>query len=406
MAYGTVTIGRLVVRENFVLQDAVDASNGERSISLSGEEASPPLTLAILKQRAEDMMGMRGMFLPVVFTNKTDHNGYYMVADVSADITNWNNDIAKFAWTIKLQQVGADNNVDVESRLGNIARQNDFSNVGERWHAPSIGHYGYYTGATQPSRFNRISSDGTVIVYRGVPAVNPRWGSAVGNYMAGRSRIVVTGVERSGTNLPIGALDWEINNGLVRVTPNNNSTGYLNVSSWSSGSSTWQTKLFRVGVTSGNFIQTVDGATVLRNDAEMVTLRLTKNFAIFGEVGRATLDLTLRRGSRVVEGYLQRGDQANELKVTLFTGENYTNSSSGYVYATSNDVNGNKFVMGSARNFTPHASGGVVRSNTRVLDFFIATSVGGSAAVDGDQPDDLYAQYVSSSSEYTMGVRR
>lgn len=407
MTYGTVTVGRLVVRENFVLTTAVDGSSGERSVSLSGEESNPPLTVTAMKQRHEDIMGMKGMLVPVIFTTKTDQNGYYQVADVSCDLTNWDNSPAKFAWTMKLVFLGSDNNVDIESRLNIVTRQNNYSNVGERWHAPSRVHYGYYTGSTQPSKVIRYGSDGSMTVYRNVPTgVNPRWGATVGNYMVGRVKVIASGVERSGTNLTVSASGWELNNGLVRVTPNEGSLGYLNVSSWASGAAAWQGKNWRVFVTSGSIVTTVDAATVLRNDPEMVTLRLTKDLSSFGEVGRATIDLTLRRGSRFVEGVIRRGDQANEIKVALQTLENSTNSSSGYVSATSNDANGNMFVAGTARNYTPHASGGVIRSNTNFFDFFIGTSVGGSAAVAGDQPVNLYAQYISVASDYTMGVRR
>jgi hypothetical protein len=113
-----------------------------------------------------------------------------------------------------------------------------------------------------------------------------------------------------------------------------------------------------------------DGATLLRNDPEMVILRLTKAL----NPGRATLDLTLRRGSRIIEGYLQRGT-ADTLSVRLNTAETYADTSAqGYLTASADDGDGNRFACGSARTFTAVAGGGVQKAATTSLDFWLGAS--------------------------------
>jgi hypothetical protein len=130
--------------------------------------------------------------------------------------------------------------------------------------------------------------------------------------------------------------------------------------------------------TSTNLVTSWDGATLLRNDPEMCILRLTKGL----NPGRLTLDLTLRRGSRIVEGYMQRNTQADQLKVRLNTAETYVDTSTqGYLTATNDDPDGNKFACGSARTFTANANGGVQKTNTTALDFWLGAVTTGAGGV-------------------------
>ena len=141
---------------------------------------------------------------------------------------------------------------------------------------------------------------------------------------------------------------------------------------------------------------------MLRNDYEAAVVRLMKARA----PGRSTLDLTLRRGARAVEGYLQT-DVSATLSASLATLENTTSfASAGYVVATSNDAAGNKYTAGSARNFTVHASGGVTKAAATALDFYLGAVVNGSSAASGDTAIDLRNQYVASLPERVYGVRR
>ena len=82
--WGTITVGRLTLREVFELDANIDASTGLRSMTLRGQESMPPLTLAQLRARQEDILGLKGRFVQIAFTNKPDHDGYYRIEDASA----------------------------------------------------------------------------------------------------------------------------------------------------------------------------------------------------------------------------------------------------------------------------------------------------------------------------------
>lgn len=402
--WGTVRLGRLTMRETVLAEDKVNASTGVRTLVIQGQESMPPLTtLAELEQRREDVMGLQGQMIPVTFTDKDNLDGYYVVTDTGASETNWQGEVAWVNWNVSLELVGPANAVDLESRLTAAGRVNDFGLTGTSWHAPAASAYAYHTGASSPAgSVARTGTDGTVTVFLSLPAgENPRWGISASAYGGGRSRFTLDGFERSGTNLLVSGSAWSVSNSLVKVAPGASAT--LDVSAWTGGA--WQSKAWNVSVTGSAASLPASGAyvTVLRNDYEQVTVRLVWDRA----PGRASLDLTLRRGARTVEGYLQTG-AANALAVYRGSAEAGTApASAAYVTATANDAAGNRYVVGSARSFTAlTVTGGLTKLATRTMDFFVGAVVSGSAAATGDAATDLRSQYLMAMSDVTWGVRR
>jgi hypothetical protein len=398
VSYGTTTIGRLVLRETFPVTEG-NSSNG-RTMALAGQESAPPLTNAGVTARHDDIMALPDSPMNVVFTDKPDRNGFYVVTDSSADYTSTISAILTSDWKINLNRLGSESEIDMESRLTGTVRLNDFSLIGERWHAPAIGHYSYYTGASIPTPATRTSVDGALTVYRGLASgTSPRWGVPPTSYPGGRVRVLDNAVERAGVDTPVSAGAWEINNALVRVRPLT-SNGSLEVAAWDGAQ--WDTKNWNVTVAaSGAPITAWSAATILRNDFEQCVLRLIAPLS----PGRVTLDLTLRRGSRFVECYLQRGD-LQTLAAYLNVLENATNVvSGGYVVATNNDAGGNKATAGTARTFTPHGSLGIQKSAT-AMDFYLGAVMNGTGANAVDTATVLRDQYIGALSEFTVGVRR
>jgi hypothetical protein len=400
---GTLRVGRLILKENFSISDQVNATTGESSVSLTGREIYPQagVTDAMILSRQEDFIGMLDRSVPVTFSVKSNNDGYYVVHDVGATLTKWEAEATFLDWTLSLQRVGAENAVDQESRVAAVVRANDFALSGERWLAPPPAHYAFYSGSNPSGSVLRplADSEGTIKVYRGVPAnFNPRWGVTPTNYLAGRSRILVGGVERTGVAFRISdPLSWQMSNGLIRVTPMA-SAGLINIEAWDGTS--WEGKAWDVSV--GSAIGAFEAATVLRNDFEMTTIRLVDSLA----PGRTLLDITLRRGSRFVECFLQTVTSAT-LGAHLHTNETTTNNAaSGYVVATANDAAGNKFVAGSARTFTGDTTGGLSKATSTSLGFFIGLVLNGSSAISGDAATDLRDQYIGAMSETVAAVRR
>ncbi|MGC5012511.1 hypothetical protein ACLQ2R_17245 [Streptosporangium sp. DT93] len=391
-------LGRLTLRETFALSETASGDGG-RVMSLEGKEVAPLITRAELLERMEGALGLVGALVPARWGEKSERDGYYTVTDASADyVDRFGQRLAWVTWKLSLRRHGADSDVDLESRLTGARRANDFGLSGERWHAPPIGHYALHTGATLPSTMTRATTDGPMTVYRGVPAgASPRWGCAVGDYMRGRARILSAGWERVGTGYRVDADGWELGNGLVRVRPLL-AGGSLEVASYTGG--VWRPRAWWVDV-GGTQVTRWESATVLRNDPEQVIVRLVEHRV---PVGRTVLDLTLRRGSRIAEGYLQRGDSGT-LSVYLATAETLTDGTS-YVVRTSDDADGNRVTAGSARNFNPHANGGLVKTASTAMDFYLGTVAGGGSAASGDTAIHLRDQYVGALPETTAAVRR
>lgn len=401
MAWGNLMIGRVLTRETYTIQKSVDA-DGFNNIQITGQDTYPAagLTFGDLPARRDDLLSLLDKTVPIVFQYKTEDNGYYVITGVDTDRLLWPAEAGRHTWSVTARLIGPDSAVDLESRVANVVRANDFALTGTRWHAPPIGHYAYYTGSTLPAgSVVRTGETGAQTVYTGVPAnVSPRWGCAVGSFLGGRVRFLTGNRERSGFNIAVSATDWQLNNGLLRITPLT-SGGQLLVDCYDG--TQWEAKqwhLAKGGATTS--IGTFDQATVLRNDPEVVVLRLMRN----GSPGRTYADLTLRRGSRFLEVYVQT-DSSTTLGAYLNTTEAFTNGT-GVNVATSNDANGNKAVIGSARSYTANANGGLSKAAVTAMDFWLGVVVGGTGAVAGDAATDLRDQYIGTMSEATGAGKR
>lgn len=398
--WGTITVGRISLRETF---DVSESGIDGRKLSVSGQEESPDLTRAQLIARHDNLLALQGTVVPVTFTDKPERNGYYTVGSVSADLTEWRNEVLKSAWKLELTRLGTSNELDLQSRLTGAVRLNSFSLTGETWHAPPIGHYGYYTFGANPATVTRTGEDGAMTVYRSVTAsASPRWGCDPTLYGQGRVRFLSEGLELTGVDQRASVSDWELSNGLIKVTPTGAGTGNLNVSTYASGA--WHAKGWRVFHDASTVVSSTswDSVTLIHNEFEQVTVRFTKSLS----PGRFVMDLTLRRGSRIVEGYFKRGTSAT-MTIRRDPGENFTNAASaGYLVASADDADGNRYVVGSASNFTAHASGGAQKASATTMDWFVGAVVNGSSPASGDEATALRNQYIGALPEMVNGVRR
>lgn len=406
MAWGTIRIGRFYLRETFTVEESINAATRVRSLKVSGQESSPPLTRHEVYDKRDALLGSKGFTCQIEFVDKPEINGYFTINDANAIISDYQSEVVTLNWDLNAQWIGAENETDLESRLTTIVRSNDFALTGERWHAPSIGHYSYHTGSTVPSSMTRTSEDGVITVYRGVPAdVDPRWGCSVPNYPKARVRIIAHGLEHAGTDVRLDdADDFELSNGLVKIIPST-TTGSFTVSSYDGVS--WEPKNWNVTVDGGAAIAASawDSCTVIRNELEHCIIRLISAQGP-NELGRLQLDLSLRRGSRFIEGYLRRSSSAS-LSVHLTSSEAKTDfTSGGYSVATNNDAAGNRATIGTARSFTAHANLGITKATTTTLDFYLGSVVGGGSAPSGDQASNLRDQYIAAMPELTTAVWR
>jgi hypothetical protein len=402
MTWGELKVGGVTTRETHTLQRAIDATSGVQTITINGQDTWPSIvgtTAAEVNARQDDLLGLLGKMVPIVFERKSEHNGYYWITAVDTTKLYWVGEARAGGWNLTADLIGPDNAVDIESKLATPIRVNDFSLTGSRWHAPPIGHYAYFTGTATPSgTVVRTGENGAHTVYLGVPTVNPRWGCPVTSFEAGRVRLFSGSVERFGANINIDPATWTLNNGLLRVTPLS-SGGQLLIESHDG--SQWEGKQWHIakgGATTS--LGTFDAVTVLRSDPETIILRAMRN----ASPGRTLVDMTLRRGSRLLEVYIQTSTSAT-LGAFLNTNEASTNGT-GVNTATANDAAGNKAVSGSARAYTANANGGLSKAAATTMDLWLGSVVGGTGAVAGDTANDLRDQYIGTPGESTGAGRR
>lgn len=401
MAWGTLTIGPLVLKETDILDDVTNANTGERTVRVSGAETNPGNGTGNIEAKQQDIMSLMDRIMPVQFERKSSYNGYYRATDTNTTLEQWEQGPGQVRWALTLEFIGSDNALDLEGRLANVVRKNSFSLTGERWHAPDGGHYGYVTGAALSS-ITRQSTDGPLTVYRSIPAgVNPRWGTTVAGALLGRVRFLSGGIERLATRAPVPLAGWELNNGLVRVRPATAANTTLLVAFWDG--TTWREKAWDIRfavaadvLVPGTHFQSV---VVTRLDAEAAVVRIVARYP--SNTTRVIVDLTLRRGARFVEGYVQRAT-SGEIWLVLDTTEPSV-SNVGYVVATAADANGQKFTAGTSVTFSG-TPGGFMASSRTALDFYIGVENSGAPA--GDTALSLRDQYIGAMAEKVGVVKR
>lgn len=400
MTYGVIQAGRLTLREDASVQ--VSRSDTGVGLELSGQESYGRLTLSQLRQRADEIMALAGRMIPMSFSQKNHLDGYYWVEEASGRYEEWQPEaVSIMPWSLTLVRRGYAADADLESRLsGPVTRANDHLATGERWHGPPVGHTAYSAGSTLPSVVVRTGSEGAMSVYRDLtPGIHPRWSATPAAYALGRSRFIdASGFERQAVRTPLAPVGWQMHNGLVQVSVDG-ATGALNVAAWTGGA--WQSILWDVYHGTGPAVAmgAPTSISLLRNEFECVAVRLVKALS----PGRMTVDLTLRRGSRFVEVYVQ-----HEFGTTLAVQRRVAEASAastGYLSATAPDAAGNRYVVGSTRTFVAdNVQGKISIAATPSLDAMIGVQVGGAAA--GDLGADLFTQYLGVAEETVRAVRR
>jgi hypothetical protein len=391
-----VRFSRLTIA-GFQVQENWSATQTAGSVAITGEQSTPPSTQAYVEAVHHNMVGLAGSIVPVLWTDKEHLNGFYRVGDSSSDLFE-REGVVIARWGVTLERLGSARDVEVESRVAMIARSTDHPVTPVFWHAPAVGHTSYFTGTANPSgSVSRESVDGAVSVQLGIPtSFAPRWTVPVGDYLGGGARLLLDGIRRLGTHTPAHT-SWQVDNGLVRVT--GAAAGGFDVACWDSGA--WRSaKTYRF-LAGGVELNATPELTVIRNEPEEVRVRLSYPQG----TGRVTADLGLRRGSRFVTGVMKR-HSASTLGVRLVAAE-AAEAFTGGIRAAVNDADGNKYVVGSARTFTADTvQGGIEKAAVTALDFFAGHEVGGTGAQANDFAAQLLAQYLASSGERTVIVRR
>lgn len=349
--------------------------------------------------------------IPITWAADSTISGYYRVRKAAVAMKGASLAHGLFEWQMQLERVQGYASPLFESVLLGAALENAHSYSGATpWHAvPAAVTEVTKTGVS--AAYTRDSADGDVRVHllSGYEQT-PRFYLAPEDYYIGAATLELgsgslfrTIVGLQAENLPTA---WRLSNGLVRVTPSA-TAGAIDISHFDG--TNWDTaKTFKVRVNSSHIVNEFTNITVLRNSAEEVVIRLAGATDGGLAVGPVSIDLALRRGDRLVRGFIQ-SDVAYAWKVVRATNEAST-AITGGIRATSNDANGNRFVIFTSKAFSTTGSlteGGLYSSSAvRAFDFAIGSEVGGNTAVTPDNAAALANQYFAGQSEQMLVVAR
>jgi len=395
---GTVQLGpSITLHEDFEVGEGFDGA-----LTVSAIASPSVMSNSRVEDRFYDLLGLDGALVPVTFSDKAFLSGYYLVA--GADVTHWG--YAGFggprtavgAVKLTLVRKGVDSQVDIESRLsGSTTRTNGYAITGERWHVPPPGHLAYYCSSGSPSTMSLASADGSLTMYRGLTyGVHPRWACPLAGWGVGRARLLDgNGNERTGTRAPLPSTGWEVNNALVRLRAD---SGGLKVAAWDG--SAWEEKTFNIAVAGPGTLGAPTSTTIVDNGPQKVTVRCLWS----SSPGRTTVDLIVRRGSRMVEGLINTQPSAATIAISQAASE-ATTSATGYIVATGNDGAGNRYMIGSAGAFTANTGArSITKSSATQMDFVLGAIIGAGAS--GDAAADWMKRYIGATEERVVAVRR
>lgn len=394
MSYGTVTIGGVAFVESF------DVAEDGASITIRGQESTPPSVRGDVLQLHANVLGMEGRVLPILFTQKPERNGFYTITGASSDLFDWNGVLVTATWQIKATKLGSGADVEFESRVPTIARATELAAIAPAyWHAPPIGVSSYYTGSAVPNTITRQTVDGAMSVFTNLPVASdvsvgtpPRWTVSAADYMKGACVLRLDGRKALGLLTPAGFDAWSVDNGITRVKKSA-TAGAIDVERWT-GSAWASLKSYRFTV-NGTALTAVPEMTIIRNDPEETVVRLT----FPGVPGRTTVDLSLRRGARFVTVFIGRHAAAT-LGIVRTAAEAAT-AQTGGLRATAADAQGGTFVMGSTRTLTTAtATASISKAAVTRLDAFVGFT--------GTESDfaALLSQYIGTNGDRTRVVQR
>jgi hypothetical protein len=374
----------------------------------------------------KELLAQNGRLIALTYTLDDTLDGYYVQTSARVETIPVSfRGVGLFPFEVGLRRLGGESDVEFQSLITPLTLDNKYGLVDAEvkpFHAPALSAPladAVYAVSGSVTKIARVSEDGTmnVYVFTGLPTSDISWSADPDDYYLGGCSLTVDGYVRAGLQIPNTPGSWQMSNGLVRVSPGGGGTsdGRLDVAHYD-GSQWDAAKSWEVGTATGR-VATWRYISCLRNDPEMVAIRL-RVVATIVSATSWTLDLALRRGSRFVTGLLSYSGAQQDMKVVLETPE--SGGTSGMtppgatgpmgVRASGNDAAGNRYVVGSVGNLTDYdTNGGITRGSphqTQLMDFFIGSEVGGTGAAANDVAAQLCLQYAGWISETVRASRR
>lgn len=378
------------------------------------------------------LLGQTNSLVAVTYDDDPYLNGFFWLAEATVGtIPASYMGAGMFPFEATLIRLGTAARIELQSLITFTVLDNNHGIdqwENEAFHALPGTHY-LYNGNANLGSVARTTETGTVRVYRQIqivagPTINPPdpiWSIDPDDFYDGAAYIKVDGNIQTGLDVPHEPGDWELGNGLIKVTPAGTASR-LNVAQWdTSAYATAKSYTFTfdddgAGGSAPIEVPAHKAFAVIRNDPECVIIRLISDNATTGGANAHYFDLTMRRGAAFVVVYWNYTwpGGTSDLKVVRSSTEAASTvtptGASGAVgiRATSNDADGNRYVMGTRHTHTADTTnGGMTRSNaSNTFHFFLGSEINGSSASSGNAAADLCLQYLGWVSEKVRAVLR
>lgn len=367
------------------------------------------------KTLRSELLEMQGHIIAVTYSNDAHFDGFYVLGDVRVGtaLTSYAYR-GLFPYEIGLFRIGSKSRVELQSNVTGTVLTNDFDLLPAEvtpFIAPPVGHLAFRWDAATVTSFTRASEDGSLTVYTsaGDFSKDASWGADPATYYSGACELWVGSTLRlrSGLDVPHNPGNWQLDNGLIRITAESGNTGRIEVETY--GGAVWESLKDIAFSDDGAKVGGWDFFSVSRNDPESVIVHLVTGDAPV----RQTLDLQIRRGAPFLIGAYGVSGTTSILKVVRDTTEASSIVQPGVasgdvgIEATANDGDGNKFII-----FTPQThtndltEGGVSVATTNQIKFAIGHVLNGTGAQAKDVADELALQYFGYFGERVRAVWR
>lgn len=405
----------------------------EREFTIKGFIRSDSLENTLYLR--EQILEQQNQLLAVTYSGDTYFDGYFwMVGATINTVPSSYRGRGLFPFELRMIRLGSSSRIGLQSLLTFAVLDNPYTLGGaapsseavEGWHGVPSAHY-LYAGNAELGTVVRASESGPVRVYRQIQIgtggsliqVDPLWSVEPDDYLNGAAYVKIDGKLRTGISAPNTPTDWEIGNGIIKVTPNA-TPPRIDTAVWNGTNAYESTKTYRFSIDRGSGHADVGAWTavaIVRNDPECVILRLQSDGAVTGGAHVHTWDLTLRRGSVAVyvNWHYTEVPQVEEMRVYLATPEAATavtptgSTAPVAIRATSNDADGNQYIMGTRHTHVQDTTNGRITKDPASdgnFSFFVGYVVGGSGASAGNGPEPVAKQYLGWVSERVRPVFR
>lgn len=424
----TFTLGRA----NLGIVSSLDLSGD--SLSVAGRLGTG-LSFAQAQRLRQQLAGLtsagRDLVVPVTYTHDSTVDGFYRVEDVNVEAGPGGKLLTFWPWSARLTRVSGYAAPLFESVLVSTVRDNDHGYVapGETgtdvrpWLGIPPG-FDDFSGAIRTGQLEggeRDSQTGTVTVYVDPDMVGEQvrqWGVAPSDWYGGAATVRVSAgtiVGRQTVNAPDTV---SLDNGIVRVqATESGGVLVLAVSGWTGAvwsglGSGWVLRHHDDGdpAFAPRMLEFPSSVSVLWNRPEVASVRLSgrrlQDSTLSGLVpdGRYDLDLSVRRGSRTIDGVLHLSPGSSTRWGVFQLSEMAANTTGGAIYQTGDDARAWLAVCPDPSTAVNTASADepglwLDTAPTERLRFAIGTCDTRSSAQAIDEPSEVVRQYMASVAE-------